>query len=266
MLATPHGILVWREGRAGKRRRRLVAAHDPAGGGRHLTRSYSPEDAVAFLVGRGLDENELLEGSIPKASLDFLGEVVADRLPAQRPLIALHIGNFVGVSLGYFTSLLRQKHPESVVVSIDPNVLHRGIKNPQAHVLALLEHFDLLANSVVIPGYTLEPGLGQIASPDVEQQLMQPACEQVVPNLRRIGGPRYDLVVLDGNHDSEYLAREVEHIRDLLAPGGIVVFDDVTLDAWYGVEAIFGRALRDASFGELGKDGRVGVLQMARDE
>jgi len=59
-------------------------------------------------------------------------------LDPMRPQIALHIGNFVGISLAYLTCFLAEQHCDSLVVGVDPDVPHRGIRHPQEHVAALL--------------------------------------------------------------------------------------------------------------------------------
>lgn len=252
-LVTPYGLVYWRHLRRFDRLRRAaeaeVVVEAPDLGTRY-------EQAIRFLVERGLDEVQVREGSMPEASLNFTAELLADRLPRDRPLFALHVGNFVGASLAYFSWVLRERDPRSVVVSIDPNISHRGVDNPQAHALALLHHFGLLASNVVVPGYTLEHN--SAGSPS------ELACEQVLASLGRLSGRRYDLVVLDGNHSPGYLAREFAAVRELLADDSIVVFDDVTEGAWDGVVEVFGQALQDGSFVELGQDGRVGVLQTRR--
>jgi methyltransferase family protein len=249
-LVTPHGLVYWRHLRRLDKLRRVAEATQVVGA-RDLGTRY--EEAIRFLVERGLDEDQVREGSMPEASLSFTAELLGDRLPPGRPLFALHVGNFVGASLAYFTWLLRERDPSSVVVSIDPNIAHRGVDDPQAHALALLHHFGLLANSVIVPGYTLEQNAAGSPS-DL-------ACEQVLASLGRVSGGRYDLVVLDGNHSQDYLEREFAAVRELLAEDSIVVFDDVTEGSWDGVVEVFGQALQNGSFADLGQDGRVGVLQ-----
>jgi len=218
------------------------------------------EEAIAFLVDRGLDEHTVREGSMPEASFDYTAQLVSDRLPSNRPVRALHVGNFVGVSLCFFSWLVRDRHPGSVVVSVDPNTTHRGIKDPQAHVLALLHHFGLLAANLIVPGYTLEQTIGEAGAEAEADHLEGLACEHVLAGLGRLCGQRFDLVLLDGNHEQSHLARELTAVEGLLADDAIVVFDDVA--QWEGVVEVFRQALRDERFVEIGQDGRVGILQV----
>jgi len=217
------------------------------------------EDAIAFLVGRGLDEEMVRAGSIPGESLEFMSAIVGPRLPAGRPVRALHIGNFVGLSLWHLTGLVRDRDPRSVVVSVDPNTTHRGIPTPQEHAFALLDRDGLLSHSIVIPGYTLEQTLGEpgaLEHPDLSQG---GACTEVLASLATLGLHHMDLVLIDGNHDLKYLEREFEALRQLLTVGSIVVLDDVV--EWDGVRELFERVLADEHFSDLGHDGRLGVVQ-----
>jgi methyltransferase family protein len=219
------------------------------------------EEAIRFLVDRGLNERQVREGSVPEDSLRHIAAVVSNHLPSSRPVRALHVGNFVGVSLCYLSWLFRERHPESLVVSIDPNITHRGIEDPQAHVLALLHHFDLLRNNLIIPGYTLEQTAGETLTDTLEADyLAELACENVLATLDRLCGQRFDLALLDGNHEESYLAREFAAVRRLITDNGIVVFDDVT-EGWGGVREVFSQALQDPNFVELGHGQRVGILR-----
>ena len=258
-LITPWGIEWWLHVRPYRKALRDVEAgvvqETPPAEGR-------VEEAIRFLVSRGLSESQVRGGSMPQASLEYTAEAIADRLPADRPVLALHVGNFVGVSLCFFSWVVCDRHPDSVVVSVDPNIAHRGVEHPQAHALALLHRFGLLANNVVVPGYTLEHSLSDFdAATFAAEYPDRLACENVLVSLERLCGRRFDLVVLDGDHEEGYLAREVAAVRCLLDESGIVVFDDVTEGYWEGVAKVVRYALDDDSFVELGRDGRVAILQ-----
>jgi Methyltransferase domain len=251
-LVTPWGIEWWLFVR---RARRAADAHEAERARRSPPRERRVEEAIMFLRGRGLNEQQVRAGSVPAHSLDYIGERVFERLPSDRPVRALHIGNFVGVSLCYLSWLVTDRHPGSVVVSIDPNASHRGIENPQGHALALLHHFDLLQTNVIISGYTLDWTPGEQLSSDGV------ACENVLASLARLGTDSFDLVLLDGNHEESYLARELDALRGLLAAGSILVFDDI--DELEGVRSVFGRVVAQEEFVSLGEEGRVGILQLA---
>jgi hypothetical protein len=252
-LVTPVGIelIFWKRSiRAARREAEPGWAREIAAGGR-------AEAAIRFLVDHGLDEQRVRDGSIPGTSLDYMAETVRDRLPRDRPVRALHVGNFVGVSLCYVSWLVAEHHPDSVVVSIDPNLTHRGVDNPQSHVFALLDNFGLLDRNAIITGYSLGR-TEEEAGPGGPPKWL--ASENVLGSLHGLVGPGFDLVLLDGSHEEDYLRREITAVRPLLSETGIVVFDDVR--EWAGVAAVFREVAGDKSFEELGEDGRVGILQL----
>lgn len=214
-------------------------------------------ESIRFLVGRGLDEHDVREGSIPEASLNYLADKVLDRLRTDRPVRALHVGNFVGVSLCYVSWLVSERHPDSLVVSVDPNARHRGVEDPQSHALALLDHFGLLSRNLIITGYTLERSEEATTEADYSGRV---APENVLAGLHELVGARFDLVLIDGAHDESYLRREVAVLRRLLADHGILVFDDVR--DWSGVAEVFRQTAQDERFAQLGEDGRLGILQL----
>ena len=227
--------------------------------------TFSVEESVRFLAARGLDADQVRDGSVPQASLDYAGSLVASEMPRDRPLLALHIGNFVGVSLAYLSALLNDLHPGSRVVSIDPNVVHRGVPDPASHVFALLDHFGLLAGNLVITGYTLEQNVNEEYELDpVVSYEDERRPEYVLRSLAAWTGRPFDLVFIDGNHDGRYLEREIAELRELLRPSGLFVLDDVDEVAWRMVAGIFDRLAAEEAFEELGRDGRLGILRMSR--
>lgn len=261
-LAVPHGMWVLRGERLARRREEILQ-RAAADSGTQRASHFSVEEAIRYLRTRGLDEAQVRAGSMPEPSLRYASHLMGAHVPTDRPVRALHVGNFVGVSLAYFTAFLKERHPSSVVLSIDPNVEHRGIRNPQDHVLALLGHFDLLPNSLVIPGYSLEQNLGDDPPDDATQAwTSERACERVLANLAGLCGRRFDLVLIDGNHEGDYLARELEAVGELLAEGGLVVVDDVEWGRWDDIARVFEETVRTGgSFEEVGRDGRAGLFR-----
>ena len=81
----------------------------------------------------------------------------------------------------------------------------------------------------------------------------------MLTGLENFAGASFDLVLIDGNHEQNYLSREIAAIGRLLADNGIVVFDDIT--AWPGVAEVFRQTVQDDSWMQLGENGRVGILQ-----
>lgn len=223
--------------------------------------AYSYEAGIAHLVGRGLPEDQVREGSMPEAALDACGALIAERLDATRPITVLHVGNFVGVSLAWFTDLMRRRDGQSLVIGLDPNVVHRGIEHPQEHVVSLLNRFQLQRQVLLITGYTMEKNLG-----DFDPAAMQAAierdqsCENALSHLARIASGRIDVAVMDGFHESEYLRRELQFVRTLLAPGGLLVLDDVF--DWSALDEIARELAGSSELRLLTRDDRFGAWEV----
>jgi predicted O-methyltransferase YrrM len=210
------------------------------------------EQTIRFLLDRGLDEYAVRVGSIPEDSLEFVSRVAREQMSHQTPVRALHIGNFLGISLCHLSWLVQELHPASIIVSIDPNQPHLGIEDPESHARALLEHFGLLSTNLIIRGYTMAGS----PAPGGRAPL---ASENVLRALKPLCPRRFNFVLIDGNHDESYLFKEFSALRELLADQSIVVFDDVA--DFDGVSRVFGQTLQDGSLTPLGQDGRVGIVQ-----
>ena len=266
--ALPHGI-VTRVIRSQAVRHRRIAALPLCSG---AAVKYSYQDSIEFLCSRGLPRDHVVNGSIPKTSLDFCATHLGSKTLGDKPLIGLHVGNFLGVSLAYFVDFARKINPDSMVASVDPNLTHRGIKNPQEHVVALLIHFELQHNAMISVGYS---GTKSVSNDGVAflddsgdeydpftKHASEQSCENSVRNLSLLSVGRFDFAVMDGNHDAKYLHIETDTARALLVPGGSLILDDVD-DSWVDIKAEFGK-LGESGWSIAGTDGRVGILTLPR--
>jgi hypothetical protein len=220
-------------------------------------RPFSFEEAVALLISRGLDEEVIRLSSIPETHLRFAGAAIARNCP-RRALRALHVGNFVGVSLAALSDIVLQHHRGSLVVSVDPNLPHLGIDNPQDHVLALLAQFGMLSNNVVICGYSLHLTDNKTKLGTIEASL---ACEQTLENLERLG-LQFDLALIDGNHAEDYLRAELSVLVRLLPAGALLILDDAS--KWYPhIQDLFREAAASPAwpFEKVTHDGTIGILR-----
>ncbi len=118
---------------------------------------FEYEAAVSFLTElKVTSERHIREGSIPEKSLRYLSNYFFKHFDHSRPLKALHIGNFVGISLTWIAHCLRQIHADSIVVSIDPNLNHRGVNYSLDVVIRLVNRYSLQKNVMCLVGYSLE--------------------------------------------------------------------------------------------------------------
>jgi hypothetical protein len=224
---------------------------------------YSYEAAIAYIIDRGFSsERHARMGSVPEQALRHLVEALEANRPATPPRL-LHVGNFVGVSLSY---LLHWAHEyDGWVVSVDPNIPHRDVENPQRAVCDLLSHFGLQQHHTLICGYSLEKNFSNDSVvfdgyDPAQAWASESAPENVLLNLSRMGH-LFDAAFIDGNHDPAYLRRELNAIGDMLVPGSLLVLDDVD-PAWAGIRALFQEvAEQDWPYEPVLADGRIGVLR-----
>jgi len=224
---------------------------------------FSYQAALDFLDLGGIAPFHSREGSIPLKSLEY-AEAFISRLDDSRPLMALHIGNFVGVSLAYLASLLGSIHPGSKVVSMDPNIPHRGIERPADITIALLCHFGLEGRVAILQGYSLEKNAsndGEIFEGYDPRQNWnaERACTNQLDLLNALSPRRFDICLIDGNHEAAYLERELRFVSKLLRQGGLLILDDVS-QAWPEIQSVHA-AIAPSQFTKLGADGRIGLLE-----
>ncbi len=212
---------------------------------------------MSVLVGRGLSENTVRLGSVPEQHLRFVGETIARH--AQPALLrALHVGNFVGVSLAALSDIVARHSPESVVVSIDPNLDHLGVHDPQRHTLALLDHFGLRRHNILICAYSLQREANRTHAGIFAEQ---PAGENALTGLELLGN-RFEVAMIDGNHDGGYVRREVEVVVRLLSDGALLILDDVS-PAHPHLRELFDELAQDSAwpFEKIDQDSRIGILR-----
>jgi hypothetical protein len=224
--------------------------------------AYAYEDAMAHLLQRGwTSEFHVRMGSVPEPSLARAVEAFARELP-PRPRI-LHVGNFLGVSLSYLLHWATAR--AGAIVSVDPDIPHRGVQRPQRAVCDLLTHFGLTEGHLLICGYSLDKTLSNDSVvfegyDPAAQWGREAAPENVLPGLVA-SGQSFDAAFMDGNHDPAYLRREVAEVTRLLNPGSLLVLDDVD-EAWQQIRQVFDEVAGDDwPYEPVLADGRIGILR-----
>ncbi len=270
--ALPHGIvqLYWerdrrRQAEAQRQRaatRRLRRSQAEAQGVGAPRRPFTYDAALHFLDGLEIAAFHIREGSMPLAALRFMSGYF-DRLDTTRPILGLHVGNFLGVSLAYLADALARLHPDSKIISIDPNIPHRGVTRPTDVTIALLTEFNLEDRVAVLQGYSLEKNLsndGEVFDnyDPIAKSSAERACTRQLALLNAVYPARFDLCLMDCNHDGRYLSRELDEVHRLLRVGGLLVLDDVS-NAWPEIQTIF-TAIGTDKFEKLAANGRIGLL------
>ena len=227
---------------------------------------------IDFVVSRGVDRTQAREGTMPEASLAFLASILVQYSDSSRGLRGLHVGNFLGISLTYLADVVRKIHAASLVVSVDPNLEHRGIQHPQDHVCSMLDHFGLSGNVMICCGFSHEKNVSNdgrnylenyrlLESEEVEQKIAQEhAPHSVIENLKQLQVASFDFALIDGNHESAYVENELGKIYPLMRKGGFVFMDDVS-EGWPMIKQVFENS-NQSFYRSFEADGRVGVLEV----
>jgi Methyltransferase domain len=237
-------------------------------GARNAPALYAYEDALAHIVARGwTTEHHARMGSVPEASLATIVATLQSALPPAEPRL-LHVGNFVGISLSYLLDWARTRH--GLTVSVDPDIPHRGVAHPQRAVCDLLAHFGLAERHLLVCGFSLDKcfsndGVVFDGYDPAAAWAAEAAPENVLPGLTA-AGQRFDAAFIDGNHDAAYLRRELAEITHLLAPGGVLVLDDVD-ENWDQISRLFDEVGGgEWPYERILADGRVGLLRRVGED
>jgi hypothetical protein len=127
---TPHGIVL----KIQEREREKFRARFLKSVGTSVIKpprgSFSWSGAIDYLEGRGCLRQEVINGSMPEASLELIASSLRSEF-GEKEIIGVHVGNFVGISLAHIADAVKSMNSNSLILGIDPNLTHRGIENPQ---------------------------------------------------------------------------------------------------------------------------------------
>jgi hypothetical protein len=125
-------------------------------------------------------------------------------------------------------------------VTLDPDIPHRGIRNPLGVTAKLVAEYGLAGNTVLVCGYA--PG-------------------QLYAFAKL--GMAFDLVLLDGSHTKSQVESEILVCDPLLRPGGLLVLDDINF--WLGPRTVY-ENFPVPGYESVPLDSRVGVLKKGKSE
>jgi predicted O-methyltransferase YrrM len=171
-------------------------------------RAFLTQDDNAFLTKAEILKWE--EGrtfSTDWAATHFFDWAVLLKELRPKPLRILEIGSWEGRSALFFLNYLPQSH----IVCIDPfegNAEHHV--NPYFADLALKSEAQFDRN---------------LAAHKDRVEKIKGSSTEILPGLA-IAGRRFDLAYIDGSHKAADVYRDAALTWTLMAPGGIVVFDD----------------------------------------
>jgi len=263
----PHGVFLQR---VKIKRKKLLSQRQERikkfNGHVHSKLEYEYELSIQKLVDRGVSEQQIREGSIPESSLDYLFDILKEKLDNLTSINALHIGNFVGISLLYLSDALLKINSNSIILSIDPNIPHRGVTIPQKYVVYLLDIFGFQKSNIILTGYTLEKNIGDDGGTLYFSKTNNNVSNNqgysvtnLLENLVKLN-IQLDFVLIDGNHDGKYLETETKLVHKLLNKNGLLAIDDVNRN-WKEVNLIYKKTLLDPAYKLLADNDRIGIIE-----
>lgn len=82
--------------------------------------------------------------------------------------------------------------------------------------------------------------------------------------VNRAGERSYDMVIIDGDHSVDGVARDFELYGSMVKPGGILVFDDYDTEDWPGIKPFVDEYVRPkAEWNWIGGEFRTGLFRRA---
>lgn len=192
------------------------------------------EEIKAYILELGFDEVQVEWGSIKQEDLDAILEKLCE---LKMPIKGIHVGNFVGISLCYLASKLKEINADNLIIAIDPNIPHRGIERPDDVTTKVLKHFDVEDIVLRLTGYSLSKSFSNDRYKytddydPYEHFADESAAQYQLSNLLKMGKSWVDFAIIDGNHEGDYLSEEIMASYSLLRDGGHVYIDDLT-GAW----------------------------------
>ncbi|MCB0733420.1 MAG: class I SAM-dependent methyltransferase [Bacteroidetes bacterium] len=226
---------------------------------------YGFDSSLQYLSSLGLDQNQILLGSIPEQHLNFIIQYLTSYF-GSITLRGIHIGNFLGVSLCHLGHWMKNQSHQSVLIAIDPNLNHRGIDRCNEIAMDLVQHFGLSDHIINVVGYSMwksisNDGIDYIGSYDPERYFHEESSpEHQLKNLSKVLSGGINFIILDGNHNHDYLMEELRQADLLLKPNGLIILDDVH-ESWPAIKSIFDHMSIEGKYEKVGYDGRIGIIR-----
>lgn len=154
--------------------------------------------------------------------------------------VAVEVGSYCGRSTVVLGSVVRALDPEGAVYAIDPHEGEVGAVGLDAHQTA--PTFRTFQRTIV------RAGLGDVVHP-IRQRSYEVAWDAPIR-----------LLLVDGLHDYENVARDLRHFEAHLAPGALVAFHDYA-DYYPGVRQFVDETVAGGGYRWVGRARSLAVLQ-----
>lgn len=197
---------------------------------------------VDLIASWGYERIHIPWGSMKASVLDSIIDWINNN--ANKPAIGVHVGNYLGISLGILSLSLKEHDQKSLIIAIDPDLPCRGQHETEKATTMLLQSLDVEDMVLRLTGYSLWKSIsgdGFKIDPEYDPKEKfdsEVAAQWQLENLAKLFTSRADFVLLDGNHEKDYLTEEVLVSYNLLRPGGAIFVDDITRH-YKGVESAF---------------------------
>lgn len=87
--------------------------------------------------------------------------------------------------------------------------------------------FDIFADGFTSPEL-VKMNLKYLNIPVEPEFIIGDSTETIPRFIKNNPGELFDYVLVDGNHDKEYARNDLRNCQALVAPGGVIVFDDIS--------------------------------------
>lgn len=156
------------------------------------------------------------------------GNVIKDLIIETNAQLCVEIGVFKGASLMYFAEAL--EITKGKVIGIDPysmGTLKNEIPNKSLNSYI----YDVLFKDQIVLDNLYEELLKVINENKLNNtvSLVRSKSEDYYNNLEK---ESIDILHIDGNHDEEYVTKDIQLYLPLIKNGGYIIMDDIT---WPGV-------------------------------
>ena len=159
---------------------------------------------------------------------EIKGNIIKDLIIKSNAQLCVEIGVFKGSSLMYFAEAL--EITKGRVIGIDPysmDTLKNEIPNK-----SLNDHiYNVLFNEQIVLDKIYDGVLKVINENNLKNTvtLVKSKSEDYYNNLKI---ESIDIIHIDGNHDEEYVTKDIQLYLPLVKKGGYIIMDDTT---WPGV-------------------------------
>lgn len=161
----------------------------------------------------------------------------------------LEIGTLFGIGAACLSKLRAPYEREVQLTLLDPmeGYYEEGSLDP--------------VTGVPVSEAVLSNNLAQLGVPDDQWRLVKKLSTD--PDAREAVGDReYDMLIIDGDHSVEGVARDFESYGDLVKPGGLLIFDDYDTEDWPDIKPYVDENVKtDGRWHWIGGEFRTGIFK-----